>query len=72
MLEDSGVFFQHTLLSTLPSGSPLLSGGAPGPDGSIFVLPALLLSALVCIFTQPDGGYEAKLAAAVPQSQPSR
>lgn len=69
---DSGVFFQHRLLSAYPSGSPLLSGGATGPEGSIFVLPVLLLSVLVCIFTQRDGGYEAKLAAAVPQRQHSR
>jgi uncharacterized protein len=69
---DSGVFFQHRLLSAYPSGSPLLSGGATGPEGSIFVLPALLLTALVCILTQRDGGYEAKLAAAVLQHHPSR
>jgi uncharacterized protein len=69
---DSGVFFQHRLLSAYPSGSPLLSGGATGPEGSIFVLPALLLSVLVCIFTQRDGGYEAKLAAAIPQRHPTR
>jgi uncharacterized protein len=64
---DSGVFFEHRLFSALSSGSPLLSGGATGPEGSIFVLPVLLLGVLICIVTLRNGGYEAKLAAAAPK-----
>jgi len=64
---DSGIFFEHRLFSTLSSGSPLLSGGATGPEGSVFVLPVLLLGVLICIFTLRNGGYEAKLAAATPE-----
>ncbi len=61
---DSGVFFEHRLFSSLTSGSPLLSGGATGPEGSVFVLPVLVLGVLICMFTLPKGGYTAKLAAA--------
>jgi len=50
---DSGALFGHRLLETHPVGSPLLSGGATGPEGSIFALIPLLLLAAVIHFTQP-------------------
>ncbi|HEY2038942.1 MAG TPA: CPBP family intramembrane glutamic endopeptidase [Edaphobacter sp.] len=50
---DSGTFFDHRLLQTHPVGTPLLSGGATGPEGSIFVLIPLLLLVTVIHFTQP-------------------
>jgi uncharacterized protein len=47
---DSGTISQHHLLDTHPVGKPILSGGATGPEGSIFVLA---IFALICfiIFT---------------------
>ncbi len=44
---DSGNLVQGHLLATHPVGSPLLSGGTAGPEGSLFVLPTLLLAGLV-------------------------
>ena len=48
---DSGTFVQHRLFLTHPVGSPLLSGGLTGPEGSIFILPTLALMALVIALT---------------------
>jgi membrane protease YdiL (CAAX protease family) len=52
---DSGAFFSPRLLQTHPVGPPLLSGGATGPEGSIFSL--LVLAALACVIhlTQRSG-----------------
>jgi membrane protease YdiL (CAAX protease family) len=56
---DSGATFGFHLLDTHPVGKPLLSGGATGPEGSIFVLPVLLLLTLIILFTVPHthNGY---------------
>ena len=56
---DSGMSFDHPLLQTHPVGTPLLSGGATGPEGSIFALIPLLLLAAAIHFTQPrsSGSY---------------
>ena len=50
---DSGTMVQHHLLSTHPTGRPILSGGATGPEGSIFILAAVALIALIIFFTLP-------------------
>jgi hypothetical protein len=50
---------QHHLLATHPVGKPLLSGGATGPEGSIFVLPLLALLCLIIIFTLSRATYGA-------------
>ena len=50
---DSGASFRFHLLATHPVGRPLLSGGATGPEGSLFVLPILFLLTLVILFTLP-------------------
>jgi membrane protease YdiL (CAAX protease family) len=50
---DSGAIFDHRLLQTHPVGSPLLSGGATGPEGSIFCLIPLVLLAAIIHLTQP-------------------
>jgi uncharacterized protein len=50
---DSGAMVRGHLLSAVPVGLPLLSGGAAGPEGSIFVIPTLLLVALVIRLTLP-------------------
>jgi len=40
---DSGLPAQGHLLSVTPAGSPLLSGGTDGPEGSLFAFAAILL-----------------------------
>jgi membrane protease YdiL (CAAX protease family) len=50
---DSGHMVQHHLLATHPVGKPILSGGATGPEGSIFVIAVLALVALIILFTLP-------------------
>jgi uncharacterized protein len=56
---DSGLMAQHHLFATHPLGTPLMSGGATGPEGSIFVLPILALFTLIIVFTLPRTGYAA-------------
>lgn len=60
---DSGTFFSHRLLATHPVGAPLLSGGATGPEGSLYCIPVLILVAAVIHFTQPPtpAGYAAQM-----------
>jgi uncharacterized protein len=48
---DSGTMVQHHLLATHPVGKPILSGGATGPEGSIFILAILALASLVILYT---------------------
>ncbi len=50
---DSGIMVQHHLLATHPLGKPLMSGGTTGPEGSVFVLPVLVLVSFIIIFTLP-------------------
>ncbi|HTU60556.1 MAG TPA: hypothetical protein VMF89_19025, partial [Polyangiales bacterium] len=50
---DSGSVSAYRLMSTHPVGSPWLSGGATGPEGSVFVLPVMLLITLVAVLTLP-------------------
>jgi membrane protease YdiL (CAAX protease family) len=68
---DSGNISAGRLFQTHPTGSLLLSGGADGPEGSVLVLPTLLLVALVIRFTtsqrpQPPIEQEPLIAATVP------
>lgn len=51
-VSDSGALFDRRLLATHPTGAPLLSGGATGPEGSIFCLIPLLLMAAVIHLSQ--------------------
>lgn len=64
-VSDSGAIFDHRLLRTHPVGTPLLSGGATGPEGSIFCLIPLLLMVAVIHLTQPrnEGGYASLMPA---------
>jgi uncharacterized protein len=50
---DSGTFVQHRLFASHPVGKPLLSGGATGPEGSIYVVVIELLIILVILTTLP-------------------
>jgi hypothetical protein len=48
---DSGLAGQGHLLSASPSGNPLWSGGADGPEGSVLVVAAILVLLLVLMAT---------------------
>jgi len=50
---DSGIMVQHHLLATHPVGRPVLSGGATGPEGSIFILAIFGLIVLIILLTLP-------------------
>lgn len=54
---DSGLMVEHHLFATHAVGKPILSGGATGPEGSIFVLGVLALMALIIVLTLPRGRY---------------
>lgn len=70
---DSGLIAQHRLLVSHPIGKPLLSGGATGPEGSLFVLPTLTLITVVILLTLPrrTAGYlpEGTAHPQLPQTQ---
>jgi len=40
---DSGLVVQNHLLASHPSGSPLWSGGTTGPEGSLAIVPLVIL-----------------------------
>lgn len=65
---DSGMFVGHRLLQTHPTGSPILSGGTTGPEGSVFSLVVLLLIAVVIHLTQRPGptSYASKMPSPLP------
>ena len=48
---DSGHMVAFHLLNSHPLGTPLLSGGLTGPEGSILILPIVLLTALAVFLT---------------------
>jgi membrane protease YdiL (CAAX protease family) len=50
---DSGQVSEGRLFLTHPAGAALLSGGPAGPEGSIFVVPTMLLTMLVIYKTLP-------------------
>jgi membrane protease YdiL (CAAX protease family) len=50
---DSGTMAQHHLLATHPVGKPFLSGGATGPEGSLFIIAILSLITVIILFTLP-------------------
>jgi membrane protease YdiL (CAAX protease family) len=49
---DSGFYARGHLLTSIPAGSALWSGGAAGPEGSVLVFPTilLLLAAIVVVY----------------------
>ena len=67
---DSGVMVQHHLFKTHPVGKPVLSGGATGPEGSIFVLIILALASAVIWLTLRQSGRETKPS--IDQCQPQQ
>jgi hypothetical protein len=48
---------QQHLLATHPLGKPILSGGATGPEGSIFILAILGLACLIIFLTLKQTRY---------------
>lgn len=54
---DSGILGAGRLLNTSVHGSSWLTGGSAGPEGSIIVLPALALCALLIHFRFPRAVY---------------
>jgi hypothetical protein len=48
---------QPHLLTTHSVGKPILSGGAIGPEGSVFMLAILALASLIIVFTLPRAQY---------------
>jgi uncharacterized protein len=53
---DSGTMVKFHLLGTHPVGKVLLSGGATGPEGSVFILAVLALVGAVAFWTLPGRG----------------
>jgi uncharacterized protein len=51
---DSGTMVEGHLFATHPTGRVLMSGGATGPEGSIFILPLLLVITGVVYLTLPS------------------
>lgn len=57
---DSGGMMQHHLLDTHPQGAVLMSGGLTGPEGSVYVLPIILLTTAIIAWTlKPEPGSAA-------------
>jgi uncharacterized protein len=50
---DSGTMVAGHLLETKPLGSPIFSGGLTGPEGSIFIIPVLVVAVGIVWFTLP-------------------
>lgn len=69
---DSGAFFSPRLLQTHPTGTPLLSGGATGPEGSIFSLLVLLAIAGIIHATQRPSSYSYAALMPAPVAPPSQ
>ncbi|HEY0263763.1 MAG TPA: type II CAAX endopeptidase family protein [Granulicella sp.] len=61
---DSGIMVSHRLLATHPAGTPLMSGGATGPEGSLYILPTLALVAAVIVLTLPRTAAETEAGSA--------
>jgi membrane protease YdiL (CAAX protease family) len=62
---DSGLMVQNHLFATHPVGSPILSGGLTGPEGSIFLLPIMLVACAAIFLTLPHT-FASYLPAPVP------
>lgn len=68
---DSGSLFDHRFLATHPTGAPLLSGGATGPEGSIFCLIILAVLAAIIHYAQPLGPKSYAEAIPLPPPTPA-
>jgi len=70
---DSGLMARGHLFATHPVGSPWLSGGVTGPEGSILFLPVALIGAGVILLTLPrtNNGYQPLRSEVHPQDRAS-
>ncbi len=68
---DSGTMVQFHLFATHPVGRPLMSGGATGPEGSLYILPVLALVAVAIVLTLPRRA-EVETTPVVYDAPPSR
>lgn len=50
---NSGIYITGHLLTSRAVGSPLISGGSVGPEGSIFLLPIMILMLAIIHYTLP-------------------
>lgn len=68
---DSGTLIRFHLLASHPQGAPLLSGGTTGPEGSLFVLPTILLITLAIPLTLRHTGWLATSPHPLPPAGPA-
>jgi hypothetical protein len=63
VVPESGLVIPHHILGAHPIGKPILSGGATGPEGSVFIIPILAPVILGILFTLPPHlrGYVSKI-----------
>jgi membrane protease YdiL (CAAX protease family) len=61
---DSGLIIRGHLFSTHPVGRPIFSGGLTGPEGSLFILPIVGLTAAIIVLTLPRVHHEGPPASA--------
>jgi membrane protease YdiL (CAAX protease family) len=59
-VSDSGLMMKGHLLAAHPLGDPVYSGGITGPEGSVFVIPTLLLACMVNHPAQTRLSYESQ------------
>lgn len=53
---DSGTVIRYHLLASHPAGTPLLSGGRTGPEGSLYILLLVpLIAAVILLTLRPTG-----------------
>jgi membrane protease YdiL (CAAX protease family) len=50
---DSGLAVKGHLFATHPAGSVYLSGGPTGPEGSVLLIPVLVLAVIAIVYTLP-------------------
>jgi hypothetical protein len=51
------MIIQHRFLATHPVGRAILSGGATGPEGSIYILAVFALVVLIIVLTLKRAHY---------------
>jgi hypothetical protein len=65
---DSGTLVSGRLFATRPVGRVILTGGLTGPEGSVYILPIVLMIAIVILVTLPQthSGYSLREASGNP------
>ena len=68
---DSGHMAAFHLLGSHPQGKPLLSGGLTGPEGSLYVLPDILLITVIILVSLRQTGWPTPVANTPSLTSPS-